>query len=303
MKKHQVAGAVILAAGVLLSGCGDSGEAAQEEIPEGQILDQSFEVELDGWGQVTFASFEPEEYTFLKGDMWMYGDARFMLLEGDRVVYRFPGLFEDDAMAGQQFGQVVSVAFKDYNEDGRKDVLLILEYAGVQGASIDQPWREGRAYTQEEGEKEFHVDRLLSEQLRYYADNMEQMYQGIEDYGKGYSVCTDLGTWEVERFAKRIKKQILAGDFESLAEEISYPVTVDGLEYADREAFLAADFIREPNPAFLSAIEETPDENLFCNWRGIMLGNGEVWFGEVTDSDTSASEGLRITAINGITLK
>ena len=47
-------------------------------IPAGQIAEQSFDVALDGWGEVMFASFEPEQHSFQKNGVWMYGDARFM---------------------------------------------------------------------------------------------------------------------------------------------------------------------------------------------------------------------------------
>lgn len=273
-------------------------------IPEGQILEQSFEVELDGWGKVTFAAFEPEPVS--GNSIWAYGDARFMLIKENQVIYTFPGCYNnqetgmENVMAGQQFGQVLSVAFRDYNGDGRKDILLILEYAGVQGNDIGQSWQEVRAYTQEEGEKEFHLDRLLMEQLRYYSENMEQVYEGIENYSHGYAVCTDISTWEVERFAKRVRRQILDGDFESIADEIAYPITVDGNSYADRKAFLEAGFVKDPNASFLDAIRNETGELMFCNWQGIMLGNGEIWFSEVLNRDGS-SQGLKITGINGIT--
>lgn len=285
---------------------GQSASPLAAVIPEGQISEQSFEVELDGWGKVTFAAFEPEEVS--ASGIWAYGDARFMLLKDDRVLYTFPGYYSNPAtgtenvMSGQKFGQVLSVAFKDYNEDGRKDILLILEYAGVQGIDIGQTWREARAYTQEEGEKEFHVDKPLTEQLRYYSENMEQVYEGMEAYSKGYAVCTDLGAWEVERFAKRVRKQVLAGDYEGIAEELAYPVVIDGVSFADKAAFLAADFVKNPNPAFADAIEQETGELLFCSWQGIMLGNGgeNLWFAEMKNGDGS-SQGLKITGINGIT--
>ena len=54
-------------------------------IPDGQILEQSFEVELDGWGKVTFAAFEPEETA---GDnLSPYGDVRFMLFQENKVIF------------------------------------------------------------------------------------------------------------------------------------------------------------------------------------------------------------------------
>ncbi len=283
-------------------------DGAYMTVPEGQILEQSFEVTLDGWGEVTFASFWPEQDVFQKNGIWMYGDARFMLLKDGKAVYTFPEMSEDNGMMGQRFGQVISAAFRDYNEDGRKDVLLILEYAGVQGIDIGTAWREVRVYTQEEGEKDFCLDSIVSEYITRNTNaawgeaiTMEDVVQALEEYAGWYSAVTDISAWEVERFAASIRKEILSGDFKSLAQKIAFPIVIDGSLYTNREEFLSADFVKEPDKAFLETIEQASTQNLFCNWQGIMLGNGEVWFAEVSDAtDSSAPSKLRIIAFNGI---
>ena len=64
------------------------------------------------------------------------------------------------------------------------------------------------------------------------------------------SLATDIPAAEVEQFAKRVKQQLLTQDWNALAEELSYPITVDGVTYNSREEFLAADFETELNPYF-----------------------------------------------------
>lgn len=278
-----------------------SGQEGSEEVPGGLIPDQSFLVTLDGWGEVTFASFEPEYYMEMnsKGQA-RYGDVRFMLLKDDKVIYKLPGCNEENTMYGQQFGQVLAVAFRDYNGDGRMDILTILEYAGVQGPDIDEPFRSARLYTQEEGGDDFVIDRLPSEYLCYYTQNMAALYEGLEAYSKGYSVCTSKSVWEVERFARKVKRQILTGDFEGLSQEISYPITIDGILYQDEEEFLQADFIGNVSKEACEWLEMEPCENMFANWQGIMMGCGQVWIGEVINEDMT-SQGLRVTALSGLT--
>lgn len=122
---------------------------------------------------------------------------------------------------------------------------------------------------------------------------------------------------------------------ESLAQRI--PVTGIGLEEA--RAFFAAlqAAVRAGNRAAVSALVEFPIEasvagnrqtirsrpaferrydsiickqvadvilaqvfeSLFANWRGLMIGRGEVWFGGICEDVKCTTHRVRITAING----
>ncbi len=264
-----------------------------------QIAEQSFPVTLDGWGEVIFASFAPIGDRKDEAGQVCFGDVRFALLKEGKQVYVFPGENEENVFYGQQFGQVLSVAFRDYNEDGRTDILVLLEYAGVQGPNIDVPARTVRAYTQEEGKTEFFYDQALSEYLKDYTDSMEEVSRGLESYAGIYAVATDKSAWEVERFARKVKRQIMAGDFEGLCESIAFPVTIDGTVYQDKEAILGADFIDNRNPAFLEAVWTEPCGNMFVNYQGIAMGDGCVWISEILD-ENMVSQGLKVYGINGL---
>ena len=283
---------------------GSTAAETEGSRPAGQIEEQSFEVELDGWGRVTFASFQPVQSEAGNSETGgvLPGDVRFMLLCDDQVVYEFPErapaveLSEDYV-----FREVLAVAFRDYNEDGRTDILILLEYGNLED---DRSFHLARAYTQEEGEKEFFTDDGLSYYLlasfrQGYTENMDGILEGIEAYSKLYETCTGLSAFEVERFARRVRKLILEGDCESLAEECAYPLTVDGREYEDKETLLASGLLLDPEQDFLEAMEQETCGNLFCSWQGIMLGNGKVWIRELLSEDMT-SQGLKITALNGL---
>jgi len=283
------------------SGAESGSTGGSEALAGGQILDQSFPVTLDGWGGVTFAPFAPGDFMEDENGHVCFGDVRFALFQDGKTVAVLPGENEENIFYGQQFEEVLAVAFQDYNEDGRTDILVILEYAGVQGANIDVPFRMVRAYAQEEGSKDFYLDRPVSEYLGSYADSMEQIYEGLDTYAGIYAVATDKSAWEVERFARKVKRQILARDFRGLCEEIAFPITVDGTVYQDREAFLGADFIQNPNPAFLDALQKEPCGNMFANYQGIAMGEGKVWIGEILD-DNLVSQGLKVYGMNGLSV-
>ncbi|MDE7250145.1 MAG: hypothetical protein K2N82_09710, partial [Lachnospiraceae bacterium] len=97
-------------------------EGHMADALDGQILEQSFETELDGFGKVVFAPFEPVSYPSENPDYGttMFGDVSFMLLsasDGEKV-YEFPGETEDNILeVFNKFTQVLSVTFRDYNDD------------------------------------------------------------------------------------------------------------------------------------------------------------------------------------------
>lgn len=124
----------------------------------------------------------------------------------------------------------------------------------------------------------------------------ETTAEANKDY---YAVCTDIEKEKVEAFASQVKRQILEQDWTALAEEIAYPITIAGVSYSDKAAFLAADLSVILTDTFVQDLENETCVDMFCNWQGIMLGNGEVWFGEVLNEDLT-SQGLKVTAINYI---
>ena len=112
-----------------------------------------------------------------------------------------------------------------------------------------------------------------------------------------YAVATDEDSETVESFAAEIRQQILDKDWNGLADNTLFPITVAGVTYENKDAFAAADWDSILGDSFIQAIEEESCENLFCNSDGIMLGNGEVWFAEHLD-DNFESLGLKVIAIN-----
>lgn len=139
-----------------------------------QILEQSFEVALDGWGDVTFATYMPSaEYA--------NGDVQFKLLQNGAVVHDLPGLTDDYIREGMTFGQVVAVSFQDFDMDGRKDIITIIEYNNmVDGTLIP----EARVYTQKNGANEFTTDAMLQEFLakQQYTDSIATIMKAKSEY-------------------------------------------------------------------------------------------------------------------------
>lgn len=142
-----------------------------------KIQEQSFDVTLDGWGNVTFASFLPEENENHDGDV------TFKLLKGNEIVYEFPGITADNRRSYQTFCQVAAVSFKDYNSDGKTDIILIVEYSQQQHP--EESYNEVRLYTQSGDDNSFLLDDpLLTEYLskNHYNSNVRAALDGIAEY-------------------------------------------------------------------------------------------------------------------------
>ena len=115
-----------------------------------------------------------------------------------------------------------------------------------------------------------------------------------QDY---YAVCTNCSKVEVEQFAKEVRELILARDWSKLSERIAYPITVGNITYEDSNSFLAIPFEVQLSDGALEAIRAEKCTDMFCNYAGIMMGNGEVWIAEVLNADLS-SAGLKIIGLN-----
>lgn len=118
-----------------------------------------------------------------------------------------------------------------------------------------------------------------------------------EDNTQFYSVCTNYSKAEVELFAETVREMILAKDWESLSELVSYPVSMNGVTYEDRASFLSAPFDTQLNADAIAVLEQESCSDMFCNYAGIMMGNGEVWMAEVLNEDLT-SAGLKVTGLH-----
>lgn len=162
----------------------DSGDDESESTQEGgneedqygpQIEEQTFNVTLDGWGNVTFAAFMPKESKD--------GDVSFKLMRNGETAFDLPGITEDNRLTELKFIKVAAVAFKDYNGDGKKDIIIINEYA--QQSQPGESYHEVRLYTQAGTGREFSLEQgLLTEYLmkNHYSDTIQLVMEGIAEY-------------------------------------------------------------------------------------------------------------------------
>lgn len=97
-----------------------------QKINEYMIPEQSFDVTLDDWGEVTFVSCRPLSW-------YSSEEASFFLVADEQILYQFPYHNLKDFGV---FDSVGAVAFRDIDDDGKDDIIVIINYitgAGPQG--------------------------------------------------------------------------------------------------------------------------------------------------------------------------
>lgn len=161
-------------------------------------------------------------------------------------------------------------------------LLLSVQLSGCSNKQSDLPVQE-LSLNEENGVKESQTNNPA-------ADN---------DF---YQAATSISAAEVEQYAVQVRQQFLMQDWSAISSEISYPITISDITYANSDDFLNASssFGDNLNEAFLTAVKNEDCVEMFCNYEGIMIGeSGQIWIGEVLNADFS-SQGLKITAINGL---
>ncbi len=147
-----------------------------EKINQYIIAEQSFDISLNDWGNVTFVSCMPMPDS--EGAANPCADVSFYLIANGQVIYRFPyvNVLENDiyvkddnirqwGLIDSSYGGGISfVMFTDVNADDKDDVIAGIFYctgAGPQGAI---PRMEVRIY--EDNGDEFVYNQSLCNDLR-----------------------------------------------------------------------------------------------------------------------------------------
>lgn len=111
----------------------EADDQGQDGLDADRIIEeQSFQVELNDWGEVRFVSYEP---TLPERDR--DEDVTFYLLKDKEILYQFPYIGEGHTSNYGNYWDVKFVMFTDTNADGKEDVVIGPEYmtgAGPQGA-------------------------------------------------------------------------------------------------------------------------------------------------------------------------
>ncbi len=136
-----------------------------EYIRRYAIPEQTFDVYLEDWGNVTFVTCErslQEEYASK--------DVKFYLVKGDQVLYKFPYRYKNNYTGNGGIGrleEVKAIAFRDINRDGKKDVIIISHYFP---SMLDNYICDVRVHIYVAEEKSFRCASEISEDIEENVD-------------------------------------------------------------------------------------------------------------------------------------
>ena len=100
-----------------------------------------------------------------------------------------------------------------------------------------------------------------------------------------------------ERFYEELQKDVARGDKSATAALFSYPMSIRFppqkrlVKIASKAQFIK-NYDRIFNSQAKKAIKETKTADLFCNYQGVMVGNGQLWFAP------GESGGVQIKTVN-----
>jgi len=142
------------------------------------IQEQSFRLELNHWGGVQFVSYMPT------GDV-NFEDASFLLERDGEVIYSFPYYYENNNTENHigLFDSVAAVGFRDINNDGLKDVIVIIHYITGAGPQGMMPRPTARIFLADEEGFYLAVDLIdeISDNIEEKELSIQSIYEYVEN--------------------------------------------------------------------------------------------------------------------------
>lgn len=131
---------------------------------------------------------------------------------------------------------------------------------------------------------------------------LEEQAPGAEALADSMDVAAaGLEAAEVKAFLEALREAVAEDDRARVAEMIAYPLTVtlDGetVTLSDAEA-LQARYEAVFAPTIREALHQQQLAELFANYQGVRLGQGELWIGGVYPDEGSDAYEVKIIAIN-----
>lgn len=154
---------------------------------EGQIAEQTFPVTVAEYGDVIFASYEPDY------EQTPYADVTFMLLgKNGEIIQTLSGSREENILAAaESYAGVAAVSFPDYNGDGYMDAVTITNYSYIQGPDVGTGFAEVRVYSGSEYGY-LYYEKEISDIIN--AEMEAPTIQEVRDFLSGVNYY---GTWKI----------------------------------------------------------------------------------------------------------
>lgn len=148
-----------------------------EQIKETQIDEQTYDISLKDWGDVTFVSCKPQ---------YIWEDATFYLMKDEQILYIFPHRFPYNGLYKYIgiYDNVGAVAFRDINNDHKKDIIIISYY--LMGAGPDGMTPRPGVTIYIASDNSFYIPEELDADIEENVMNENRTIEYICQYAQNY---------------------------------------------------------------------------------------------------------------------
>ena len=181
----------------------------------------------------------------------------------------------------------------------------LTEYTYASDATITE---EKTSYTDGKGHAVFNpADNTLTITEEFESGNMDTVYSWgpspdmkyVSD-PEHYAPVTAMDKFQVETVVGfNVRTYYLSENWYAMADMIRYPITINGTELTDADAFLGYMIDKTVSESDRDTMMEEDLLDMFVNGQGICMGSGQIWLNDpnyMTDKEPV----LQIIAISGI---
>ena len=181
----------------------------------------------------------------------------------------------------------------------------LTEYTYASDATITE---EKTSYTDGKGHAVFNpADNTLTITEEFESGNMDTVYtwgpspdmKYVSD-PEHYAPVTAMDKFQVETVVGfNVRTYYLSENWYAMADMIRYPITINGTELTDADAFLGYMIDKTVSESDRDTMMEEDLLDMFVNGQGICMGSGQIWLNDpnyMTDKEPA----LQIIAISGI---
>ena len=295
MKKALLAFVLSVALVLSLAACG-SAPVAEIEAPAAEPQGtETVETPVEDDGQNPVMNFVGVYSTEYSTEALVEADGT----ENAKITVTYAGspwFHTQTVMSGRFDPETLTVEFSN---------AALAEYTYNSDGSVDE---EKVSYTDGTGRAVFNpADNTLTITENFTSGNIDTVYtwgpspdmKYVSDPDH-YASVTAMDKAKVETVVGfNVRTAYLSENWYDLADMIRYPITINGTKLADADAFLGYMIDKTISESDRNAMMEEDFLDMFVNYQGIMMGDGEIWLSD-PNYGTDSEPVLEIIAINGI---
>ena len=295
MKKNLPAFVISLALALSLAGCGNTRPSENDTLAVEPQVTEDIQAPAEDDGQNPVMNFVGVYSTEYNTEALVEAEGA----DGAKITVTWAGspwFHTQTVMSGPFDPETLTMTFAD---------AVLTEYTYASDGSVAG---EKASDTKGKGHAVFDPENnSLTITEEFESGNIETVYawgsspdmKYVSDPDR-YAPVTAMDKFQVETVvAFNVRTAYLEQNWYALADMIRYPITINGTELVDADAFLGYMMDKTVAESDRDAMLEEDYLDMFVNGQGICMGSGQIWLNDpnyMTDKEPT----LQIIAISGI---